>query len=617
MFTKPKPSKWNRKRNVKSQKKSEEKKPAKIETTNTQKSPTKLSPELRILQYPDQNFEVLHEKLFCKPCKKFLNFKKKDSINDHVSGPNHQQRNREWIQGQLQKEDEANTFDQLRSHTEHHRIPDEIFLWRVEVVAAFLEAGLPLHALSRPRIKALLEQQGHPLINPSNLKQQTIPYLQMKQKFEIKKLFDEKNVAIIFDGTTRVGEVFGIVCRAVSDDFNPIQKVLRVASYERALTSENVAAVLTETISVDYGWKFSKVVAFMHDSCSVNLAALRCLQPFYHNACSMRCIAHALSNCGSRLVLSIADSFIESWVAIFSHSCSARSAIGNLLNDYSKLISYSRTRWWSKLELFTELANNFEKVIQFLEAPWTFSANSLAVCRQFLKQEKKQILEFELFLGADIGEVFIAPTYELESDSATILVAGRLLSSIRDKFFSFYPRRASSFIEQMPTATKAEYMNRITVALFSVKNYFFEKFGFSDHDKSCEFGAEILRFKAAEIFDPQMIKENTSIDDVYLLSSFPFVTDNLIFDLKKEFLLYKNLAISTQNATDLEGIKSWWKLYQNQLPHLSATLKSIILHQPSSAAVERVFSLLELAFTSRQNRLLDDVIELTLQFQFL
>ena len=52
------------------------------------------------------------------------------------------------------------------------------------------------------------------------------------------------------------------------------------------------------------------------------------------------------------------------------------------------------------------------------------------------------------------------------------------------------------------------------------------------------------------------------------------------------------------------------------LPFWSAALRKVLLIQPSSAAAERVFSLLNASFSDQQEHSLQDYIELSLMFQY-
>ena len=62
--------------------------------------------------------------------------------------------------------------------------------------------------------------------------------------------------------------------------------------------------------------------------------------------------------------------------------------------------------------------------------------------------------------------------------------------------------------------------------------------------------------------------------------------------------------------------KSWWKRNEKVLPNWSSTCKSVLLVQLSSAAAERVFSILSNSFTDRQKHSLKDYIETSVTLQY-
>ena len=60
----------------------------------------------------------------------------------------------------------------------------------------------------------------------------------------------------------------------------------------------------------------------------------------------------------------------------------------------------------------------------------------------------------------------------------------------------------------------------------------------------------------------------------------------------------------------------WWKRHDPELPHWSSACKSVLLLQPSSAAAEGVFSLLENSFKNRQTISLEDYMQTSVMFQY-
>ena len=99
--------------------------------------------------------------------------------------------------------------------------------------------------------------------------------------------------------------------------------------------------------------------------------------------------------------------------------------------------------------------------------------------------------------------------------------------------------------------------------------------------------------------------------DVDSLQAFPFLKGS-VSSLKQELPSYLAKATDLdKNVTPL----NWWKDHSNDLHCWSAAAKMILLVQPSSAAAERVFSLLQNSFGSFQDGA-SDYIQASLMLQY-
>ncbi len=60
----------------------------------------------------------------------------------------------------------------------------------------------------------------------------------------------------------------------------------------------------------------------------------------------------------------------------------------------------------------------------------------------------------------------------------------------------------------------------------------------------------------------------------------------------------------------------WWKKHEEELPKWSGACKIALLFQPSSAAAERAFSVLNNSFNEYQYSALEDYIEASVMLQY-
>ena len=98
------------------------------------------------------------------------------------------------------------------------------------------------------------------------------------------------------------------------------------------------------------------------------------------------------------------------------------------------------------------------------------------------------------------------------------------------------------------------------------------------------------------------------------LKAFPFLDDSSILDgLKQEFPAY---IVKAANVAALVDSLPWWKRYKTDVPNWSAAACQVVLVQPSSAAAERVFSILSTSFGTQQDVALQDYIECSTMLQY-
>ena len=89
--------------------------------------------------------------------------------------------------------------------------------------------------------------------------------------------------------------------------------------------------------------------------------------------------------------------------------------------------------------------------------------------------------------------------------------------------------------------------------------------------------------------------------DINSLASIPFFDSLAITSLKQELPIYLSKSSGVSPNID---ILEWWRLNEDSLPSWLSAAQKVVLIQPSAAAAERVFSLLNNSFGSKQNQCL-------------
>ena len=127
-------------------------------------------------------------------------------------------------------------------------------------------------------------------------------------------------------------------------------------------------------------------------------------------------------------------------------------------------------------------------------------------------------------------------------------------------------------------------------------------------------------FEKVECFR-ELLEENAFrlVDKRYLLDLIPFILKEeqaRIAGLQAELPSYLAKAADVSPGFDC---LEWWGRNCGELPNWSRTASNaskVLLVQPSSAAAERVFSLLSNCFSDRQQNCLEDYVEASLMLQY-
>ena len=283
-------------------------------------------------------------------------------------------------------------------------------------MSTFLKAGIPLTKIDR--LRELLEEHAYSLTDRRGMCD-LIPFILMKEQQQIKAELQGKNVSVIFDGTTRLGEALVIVLRFL-DNFVIKQRLVRFLTLTKSMTGEEIARELINVLSVEYGISSDKVLASMRDRASANGVAMRTIQIVYSKVLDVGCYSHTINLVGEKFRTPNLDSFVRLWVSLFSHSPRARLLWRNRTGK--AVISYSPTRWWSRWEVMSSLMTSFGDVAPFLESNPELSPTTNQKLLEMLQNSTtKSFIQVELAAVVDAGEAFVKATYTLEGDGPLVL----------------------------------------------------------------------------------------------------------------------------------------------------------------------------------------------------
>lgn len=248
--------------------------------------------------------------------------------------------------------------------------------------------------------------------------------------------------------------------------------------------------------------------------------------------------------------------------------------------------------WWRRWEVYKQLMVQFGDLEPFLQRNVDIAPATRAKLLPFLSDlQRKGMLQIELAAIIDFGEPFVKATYNLGGDGAQALECYEIITAISASIqVAHYPNveAVAWILSGGVPSIKAQLIDYAQKCVQPGVDYF-------NQQLTSSLQGPLLAFKATRMFIPQ--KLHTMEPDataVGSLTAFPFLTlADILTGLKEELPTYLSKAANVDTAfSPLE----WWKQNATDLPCWSSAARKILLVQPSSAALERVFSLLNASF---------------------
>ncbi len=569
--------------------------------------PKSVVPLQRVGEFPNELLTVSAGRLFCSACREELSLKT-SVIRYHLKSDKHQEGKKRRTKKECRERDiaDALTKHNESTHQEGESLPIDQQVYRVKVASTFLRAAVPISKLDQ--FRDILQENALRLTDRSHMAN-LIPFILKEEQERIKHEIDGKRISLVFDGTSRLGEAMVVLIRYVSDNWELEQRLLRVQMLEKSMTGEEIARVLIEVLSVGYGVSSTTLLAAMRDRASVNNVAMRTVKVIFPLLVDVGCFSNTINLAGEHFKIPVLSEFILSWVSIFAHSAKAKLCWKEQVGVSP--LAYCPTRWWSQWEVMHQLMVYFGDVEQFLTSNEMFAPATKPKLLFILTDTcKSASLQMELAAVVDAGESLVKATYVLEGDGPLVLECYEIMSTVLASIQAGYYPNVEAVSRKLSPGNSAAQRRWVTYALQCVEpglEYFADALNGS-------LSASMKIFKAARVFNPKKAAEmqpNASVLDC--LTVVPFLHAATIGNLKSELPLYlAKVADISPNFSPLQ----WWQMNAEGLPHWSAAARKILLIQPSSAAAERVFSLLSNSFNQQQYQALQDYVELSLMLQY-
>ena len=135
------------------------------------------------------------------------------------------------------------------SHPRGETLPTGQWVYRVKVGTSFLRAGVPLSKLEC--FRDILEEHAYRLTDRRHMSD-LVPFILTEKQARIKRKIEGRDVSVIFDGTTRLGEAMAVVIHFVSDEWALEQRLLQLKMLAKSMTGDEIARELISVLSTSY-----------------------------------------------------------------------------------------------------------------------------------------------------------------------------------------------------------------------------------------------------------------------------------------------------------------------------------------------------------------------------
>ena len=201
-------------------------------------------------------------------------------------------------------------------------------------------------------------------------------------------------------------------------------------------------------------------------------------------------------------------------------------------------------------------------------------------------------------------------TYNLEGDGPLALVAYTFIRSLYAHIASLYFPNVTAVAKQLAggSSSHEQQLNAYATACIDPAYAYFQ----AKFDNDLKPAMQV--FKAARYFSPTTTGELKPVaSDLDILHSLSFLTSGDITNLKTELPLY---LAAVEDILPIVDPTKWWERHKEVLPHWANAFRKVVLLQPSSAAAERVFSILTNAFGHLQTSSLEDYVSTSVMLQY-
>jgi hypothetical protein len=375
-----------------------------------------------------------------------------------------------------------------------------------------------------------------------------------------------------------------------------------------------------------------KITSFMRDGCPANgncIASLRSVG--YNMAMDIKCISHASSNVGKALYAScsLATKFINKFNYLMNTSCRSRSAFRTLIKAEVKRYS-SDIRWFYQQEVSSQIYKYFSQVQNVINSEPEIGKETKNSLSAMIDADCEQI-HLELALLEDIAPTIAKLCYYQEGD-------GFLVPTTYDHWneclqFLHQASQEDFVLKEVSSIADIYHPDgNLEDTIFTTRSKITSCLEKMNEDTRGRLKDDFVILRACRLFNYNWLGQTTIMslyhkgphDDVatgeiFKLMAFPTLSNDEgnLMPFIDELESYRTLA-TNENAKEEDqrlSIIDFWRKHALALPTFSTLIPIIGTLMPSSATVERLFSILS-SFQDNQANARGDYVKASCMIRY-
>ena len=293
-----------------------------------------------------------------------------------------------------------------------------------------------------------LEKNSGLTLTASTHMREYLPPQLKKEISDILTEIKEEKMMVIFDGTTRVDEVFGVVFRWITVGIKFVERLLEMSKYQHSFNHEELITAVVKVLTkyqVDHGSavggrviRNGAVIGFQRDRCSVNTEAVSILTKNCVGSKDMECMSHTLTHVGEQLTVPILLQTEQDVWALAKGSYALRAHWAKVTRK--EFVHPGNTRWWAFYDLYVEIRDLWSEFLVFVMtavADGNIGESGSRITRllgTINNPAQRSWLKLELDIVVITIKPFVETTYILEGKGPCAIVAYDLIMKIENRF---------------------------------------------------------------------------------------------------------------------------------------------------------------------------------------